>query len=80
MTIYSVCFGVFVSAIVGNELINNDRIFFSLFQLTLPPWSIYRNNPIEWQKAVDSSKENKNNSNAKSPKKDTRKPKAKKDE
>ncbi|CAF0819809.1 unnamed protein product [Rotaria sordida] len=22
--------------------------------LTLPPWPIYRNNPIEWQKTIDS--------------------------
>jgi len=41
---------------------------------------MYRNNPVEWQKADNSSKENKNNSTAKSPKKDVRKPKAKKDE
>ncbi|CAF1190322.1 unnamed protein product [Rotaria magnacalcarata] len=66
MTIYSVLFGVLVSAI-----------------LTLPPWSIYRNNQIQWQKPLDSNKEtttNKNGSSAKSPKKDVRKTKGKKDE
>ena len=44
---------------------------------------MYRNNPIEWQKVSDSNKEttsNKNASSVKSPKKDNRKPKAKKDE
>jgi hypothetical protein len=44
---------------------------------------MYRNNPVEWQKPVNSSKEtntNKNGSTAKSPKKDVKKPKAKKDE
>jgi hypothetical protein len=39
---------------------------------------MYRTNPIEWQKTVDSSKENKNTSSAKSAKKDTRKSQAKK--
>ncbi|CAF5179948.1 unnamed protein product, partial [Rotaria magnacalcarata] len=51
--------------------------------LTLPPWSIYRNNQIQWQKPLDSNKEtttNKNGSSAKSPKKDVRKTKGKKDE
>jgi hypothetical protein len=41
---------------------------------------MYRNHPIEWQNADDLSKENKNNSTAKSPKKDIRKSKTKKDE
>ncbi|CAF0787190.1 unnamed protein product [Rotaria sp. Silwood1] len=38
--------------------------------LTLPPWPIYRNNPIQWQKTIDSSKEIKNNSIINSSKKD----------
>ena len=44
---------------------------------------MYRNSPVEWQKPLDSNKEttaNKNASSAKSPKKDVRKPKTKKDE
>ncbi|CAF1006923.1 unnamed protein product [Rotaria sp. Silwood1] len=66
MTIYSVLFGVLISAL-----------------LTLPPWPMYRNNPVEWQKPIDSNKEtitNKNATSAKSPKKDVRKSKGKKDE
>lgn len=64
MTIYSVLFGVLISAF-----------------LTLPPWSVYRNNPVQWQTAtVDSSKENRNIPTAKSSNKDARKSKAKKDE
>ncbi|CAF2590587.1 unnamed protein product [Rotaria sp. Silwood2] len=58
-------------------------IYSVLFGLTLPPWPMYRNNPIEWQKPIDSNKEtitNKNVSSAKSPKKDARKQKGKKDE
>ncbi|CAF0891534.1 unnamed protein product [Adineta steineri] len=71
MTIYSVLFGVLVSAV-----------------LTIPPWPMYRNNPVEWQKPSNSTKEtNKNNSSSssssssKSPNKDVRKPpKGKKDQ
>ncbi|CAF1193283.1 unnamed protein product [Adineta ricciae] len=66
MTIYSVLFGVLVSAF-----------------LTIPPWPIYRNNPVEWQKPIDSKKDangNKNNSSNKSTPKDTRKAKPKKDQ
>ncbi len=42
---------------------------------------MYRNNPVEWQKASDSNKETsstKNSSSVKSPKTDVRKQKAKK--
>ncbi|CAF3443285.1 unnamed protein product [Rotaria socialis] len=46
----------------------------------LPPWPIYRKNPIEWQTDMNSSKENKNNSSGNSSKKDVRKLKTKKDE
>ncbi|CAF1252293.1 unnamed protein product [Rotaria sordida] len=67
MTMYSVLFGVLVSAL-----------------LTLPPWPMYRNNPVEWQKPIDSNNKetttNKNASSVKSPKKDVRKSKAKKEE
>jgi hypothetical protein len=44
---------------------------------------MYRNNPVDWQQPVESNKEtttNKNNSSTKSPNKDVRKPKAKKDQ
>jgi hypothetical protein len=41
---------------------------------------MYRNNPIEWGKSVNSSKENKNSSTGKLPKKDIQKSKAKKDD
>jgi hypothetical protein len=44
---------------------------------------MYRNNPVIWQKASDSTKDassGKNIATAKSPKKDVRKPKAKKEE
>lgn len=66
MTIYSVLFGVLVSAV-----------------LTLPPWPMYRNNPVVWQKPSDSTKTtngNKTSSSVKSPKKDNQKPKNKKDQ
>ncbi|CAF0897652.1 unnamed protein product [Adineta steineri] len=49
MTIYTLLFGVFVSAL-----------------LTLPPWPMYRNNPIEWQKSSNLSKEIENNLTTKS--------------
>jgi len=48
--------------------------------LTLPPWPMYRNNPVEWQKVSDSTTSNKNVSSIKSPKKDNQKPKAKKEQ
>ena len=55
--------------------------FFS--QLTLPAWPMYRNNPVDWIKSTSSNKDaasSKASSTAKSPKKDVRKPKVKKDE
>jgi hypothetical protein len=56
-----------------------DRVHCRLLQLTLPPWPMYRNHSIQWQKCQDTNT-TKSNASVKSPKKDARKVKAKKDE